>query len=266
MAKMTISKLLEKKKKGERITMLTAYDYTFARLVDEAAVDLILVGDSLGMVVLGHSTTLPVSMEDMVRHTQAVSRGTRNALVTADMPFLSFQVNEEEAVRNAGRLIQEGGAEAVKLEGGKSVAGVIRRIVAAGMPVMGHLGLTPQSIHLLGGYKVQGKTEQSAKILVEDARLLEQAGCFSIVLECVPAPVAGEITRSLGIPVIGIGAGSGCDGQVLVLYDCLGLTTDLNPRFVKQFANLKEEVSRGLREYVREVREGTFPSVEQSFS
>ncbi len=262
---MTVTKLLEKKKKGEPITMLTAYDYTFAKLVDEASIDVILVGDSLGMVILGYPSTLPVSMEDMIRHTQAVARGTTNAMVVADMPFLSYQVNEDEAVRNAGRFLQEAGAEGVKLEGGKSVAPIVKRMATAGIPVMGHLGLTPQSVHAFGGYKVQGRSEASARELLADAQALEAAGCFSIVLECVPANLGQEVSRALSIPTIGIGAGNQCDGQVLVLYDCLGLTTDLNPKFVKHFAHLREEVGKGLKQYIEEVKDRRFPSKDQSF-
>lgn len=265
MNKVTVPKLLEKKSSHEPITMITAYDYTFAKIADEAGIDVMLVGDSLGMVVLGHSTTLPVSMEDMIRHTQAVARGTQTALVVADMPFMSYQASEEDAVRNAGRLIRDGLAHAVKVEGGKSTCAAIRRIIAAGMPVMGHLGLTPQSIHVLGGYKVQGKSKDESARLLEDAEALQEAGCFSIVLECVPSSLASEISKRLTIPVIGIGAGPDCDGQVLVLYDCLGLTTDLKPKFVKRFANLREETSKAIHQYIHEVKKKIFPSAEQSF-
>lgn len=265
MNKITVPTLLEKKKKREPITMLTAYDATFAKLVDEAGIDVILVGDSLGMVVLGHSSTLPVSMEDMVRHTRAVARGCKNALLIADMPFLSYQVNEDEAVRNAGRLVQEGRAEGVKLEGGTEIVPAIRRIVSAGIPVMGHLGLTPQSVNAFGGYKVQGKSQDAARHILSDAKALEDAGCFSIVLECVPGSLGEEISKALSIPVIGIGAGPKCDGQVLVLYDCLGLTADIHPKFVKRFANLKEEASKAIRQYVDEVKSSAFPSQEHTY-
>jgi len=265
MEKMTVAKLREKKNRKERITMLTAYDYTFARMVDEAGADVVLVGDSLGMVVLGHSTTLPVTMEDMLRHTQAVCRGVSRGMVVADMPFLSYQASEEDALRNAGRFLKETGAEGVKLEGGRSIQNTVRRLVESGIPVMGHLGLTPQSVHAFGGYKVQGKTEEAARKLVEDARALQEAGCFSLVLECVPATLGKEITEALQIPTIGIGAGKYCDGQVLVLYDALGLSTDLHPKFVKRFAGLWDAGIEGLKRYMSEVKDGAFPSDEHSF-
>lgn len=264
MSKITIKTILEKKKKKEKITALTAYDYSFATLLDEAGVDIVLVGDSLGMVVLGYSTTLPVSMEDMIRHTRAVSKGVSTSLIVADMPFLSFQTGEEKGVENAGRLLQNG-AEAVKLEGGSSVEPLVRKLVNFGIPVMGHLGLTPQAIHAFGGYKIQGKSEEAAKLLLKEAKLLESAGCFSIVLECVPKNLAEEITESLQIPTIGIGAGEKCDGQILVLYDCLGLTPDFNPKFAKKFADLRELSLKGVRQYIQEVKSGEFPDDAHSF-
>jgi len=265
MTKISIPKLLEKKKNGEKLTVLTAYDYTFARILDEAGIDIILVGDSLGMVLLGYPTTLPVTMEDMIRHTQAVARGTQNALIVGDMPFNSYQASEPEAVRNAGRFLKEGGAQAVKLEGGSSVVETVKRLVSSGIPVMGHLGLTPQSINVFGGYKVQGKSEAAQEQLLRDAEDLQNAGCISVVLECVPASLGEEMSKRLSIPVIGIGAGPKCDGQVLVLHDCLGLTLDLNPKFVKHFAGLKEEAAKGVRGFIQEVKSGKYPDKEHSF-
>jgi len=264
MEKTTIATLKQKKEALEPIVMLTAYDYTFARMVDEAGVDVVLVGDSLGMPVLGYPTTLPVSMEDMIRHTQAVSRGVKKALLVSDMPFLSFQTSKEEAVRNAGILLKSG-AEAVKLEGGKVVAEIVKTLVGFGIPVMGHLGLTPQSVNLFGGYKVQGKTEHASELLLEEAKMLEEAGCFSIVLECIPAQLAKKISQALKIPTIGIGAGNGCDGQVLVIYDCLGLNPDFHPKFVKRFAHLWEEGLKGIQAYIQEVKARSFPDADHSF-
>lgn len=252
--------------KGEKrkICALTAYDYPSARILDEAGVDLILVGDSLANVVLGHETTLSATMGDMLRHTAAVARGANRALLVADMPFLSYQTSLEEAVRNAGRLLQSG-AKAVKLEGGKYFADTIRRIVAAGIPVMGHLGYTPQSVHAFGSRVVRGRTEEEAGRLAGDAKALQEAGCFSIVLECIPASLAQRITQSLEIPTIGIGAGPGCDGQVLVLHDILGLVFGPRLKHVKPYADLKGQMSQAVKSYLEEVREGSFPSKEHIF-
>ncbi len=244
---------------GQKITVLTAYDATTARLFDSAGIDVLLVGDSLGMVVLGYDTTLPVTMEDMLHHTRAVARGASRSLIVADMPFLSYQVSVEEAVRNAGRFIQEAGAEAVKVEGGRPVLAVVRRLVEIGIPVMGHLGLTPQSVHQLGGFRMQARSEEAARLLLEDAHALEDAGAFSIVLESIPDRVAEEVTSALTVPTIGIGAGPSCDGQVLVGPDILGLYDGDVPSFVKQYANLRETITSAAREYAREVREGEFP-------
>lgn len=262
MTKITRSSLLERKKQGVPITVLTAYDYTFAKLLAKMGVDILLVGDSVGMVVYGHRDTLPVTLAEMIQHTEAVRRGAGDSFVVTDMPFLSFQINEDEAVRNAGELLRHG-AEGVKIEG--AVISTIRRIVQAGIPVMGHLGLTPQAIHQLGGYKVQGKIEESAKKLIEDAKALEEAGCFSIVLECVPTKLAETITKTVTVPTIGIGAGNACDGQVLVLQDCLGLTTDIHPKFVKKFGNVREEAERAVGQFIEEVKNRTFPGPEQSY-
>ncbi|MGB9886075.1 MAG: 3-methyl-2-oxobutanoate hydroxymethyltransferase [Moorellales bacterium] len=263
--KPTVPQIIALKQQGKKITMLTAYDYTQAQLVEEAGVDLILVGDSLGMTMLGLASTVPVTMEEMLHHTKAVVRGAPNTFVIADLPFLSYQVSREEAIRNAGRLIKEGGADAVKLEGGGPMVAVARAIVEAGIPVQGHLGLTPQTAAQLGGYKVQGREERQARQIIEDARALEEAGCFSLVLECVPMELAAEITRSLSIPVIGIGAGPHCDGQVLVFHDVLGLFRRFVPKFVKQYAQLREPIVEAFRTYVREVQEGVFPDEEHSF-
>lgn len=254
--------LKEKKKRGEKIAVLTAYDATMARLLERAGIDVLLVGDSLGMVVLGYETTLPVTLDAMVHHTAAVSRGASRALVVADMPFLTFQISVTEAVRNAGRLIQEGGAAAVKIEGGAAVVDVAQRLVEIGIPVMGHLGLLPQSIHQLGGYRRQARLEQDAEQLVADARALELAGVFAIVLESIPAEVARETTAALSIPTIGIGAGPYCDGQVLVSYDAFGLFDGAVPPFVKQYANLGEDVVAAAKAYAQDVREGRFPAQE----
>jgi 3-methyl-2-oxobutanoate hydroxymethyltransferase len=259
MKKIRTTDLKTMKAEGRKITVLTAYDAAMARIFDNAGIDVLLVGDTLGMVVLGFDTTLPVSMEDMVRHTRAVTRGAGQALVVADMPFLSYQVSVPEAVRNAGRLLQEGGAAAVKIEGGRPALDVARRLVDIGIPVMGHLGLTPQSIHRLGGYRMQARTEEAAAALVEEARALEEAGVFAIVLESIPDQVAADVTAALTIPTIGIGAGPFCDGQVLVCHDILGLYDGYVPPFAKQYANLTETISTAVEEYAREVREGVFP-------
>ncbi len=252
--------LIEKKKRGEKIVMLTAYDFSMARVLDGAGIDIVLVGDSLGMVVLGHETTLPVTMDAMVHHTAAVSRGVRRALVIADMPFLSCQVSVADAIRNAGRLVRDGGAAAVKIEGGKPVLDVVGRLVGAGIPVMGHLGLTPQSVHRLGGYRRQATHEGDVSALVKEALTLEAAGAFAVLLESIPAEAAREVTSALNVPTIGIGAGPYCDGQVLVLYDMLGLSQDMVPPFVKKYADLGESIARAAMEYAADVRASRFPA------
>jgi len=264
--RITINQVKQMKQKGEKITMLTAYDYSTARIIDEVGIPLILVGDSLGMVVLGYESTIPVTMEEMLHHTKAVVRGTKQTMVIGDMPFMTYHISVSDALRNAARFIQEGGAQAVKLEGGVTVAEKVRNIVNCGIPVMGHIGLTPQSIHQLGGYKVQGKTEEAAARLLEDARVLEQAGVFAIVLETVPTPLATLITKSVSIPTIGIGAGIGCDGQVQVISDILGSFTDFVPKHAKQYAKLADIIRAAITEYDREVKAGSFPTEEQSFS
>lgn len=264
-ARVTVPKLRAMKQKGERITMLTAYDATFARMFDDAEIDVLLVGDSLGMVIQGLDSTLPVTVDEIIYHTRAVARGARHSLIVGDMPFMSYQVTPEEAVRNAGRLLAEGGAQAVKLEGGASVAPAIRRMVDAGIPVMGHLGLTPQSVHAMGGFRVQGKSEEAAARLLEDARAVQDAGAFALVLEGIPSDVAGQVTSALDIPTIGIGAGPLCDGQVLVCYDLLGLTPDLRPKFVKRYAEMFSEGVEAARRYAEEVRSGAFPEAQYTF-
>lgn len=262
--KMTTAAFRLKKARGEPITMLTAYDYPTALAEDQAGVDSILVGDSLGMVVLGYPNTLPVTMEDMLHHSKAVARGAQFALLIGDMPFMSYQVSAQEAVRNAGRFLQEAGMDAVKLEGGRERLEAIRLIVGAGIPVMGHLGLTPQSVNQLGGFRPQGKTALAAKRLLEDAQLLEEAGCFSLVLESVPARLAQLISGRLSIPTIGIGAGVGCDGQVLVTHDLLGLFQRFTPKFVRKYADLHGEMQRAFAEYIGEVHNRSFPGPEHS--
>ena len=262
--KITTSVIREKKIKGEKITVLTAYDYATAIVLDESGVDIILVGDSLGNVVLGYDNTLPVTMEDMLHHTKAVTRGAKRALVIADMPFLSYQVSTEDALRNAGKFLKEAGAQGVKLEGGREIADLIRKITTIGIPVMAHLGLTPQSVHQLGGYKIQGKDDATAKKLMEDARIIEEAGAFSVVLECVPAALAGKISQSITIPTIGIGAGVDCDGQVLVINDMLGMFERFTPKFVKKYCNLNAQMKEGVKKYIDEVKSGAFPDEEHS--
>jgi len=265
MKRVSIHNLKAMKKRGEKIAMLTAYDYPTARILDEAGVPIILVGDSLGMVVLGYDSTLPVTMADMIHHTKAVVRGSQRAHVVADMPFMSYQAGPEDALRNAGRLMQEAGAQSVKLEGGKTVAETVRRLVEAGIPVMGHIGLTPQSLHQFGGYKVQGKTPAAAVKLLNDAQALEEAGAYAIVLETIPAALAELITERVSIPTIGIGAGPHCDGQVQVLHDMLGLYPEFVPKHAKQYAQLAEDAGRAVREYMAEVAEGQFPTEKESF-
>lgn len=263
--KNTTTSLIAQKQSGDKITMLTAYDYSTAKLIDESGINCILVGDSLGMVMLGYDSTLPVTMDDMLHHTKAVARGAKNSMVIADMPFMSYQTSVYDAVKNAGRLIQEGGAASVKLEGGAAVCDRIEAIVKASIPVVAHLGLTPQSINAFGGFKVQGKDEQRAKELIEDAKKIEAAGAFMVVLECVPAKLAEIISREISIPTIGIGAGAGCDGQVLVYQDMLGLFSDFTPKFVKKFANIGDAMKAAFKDYINEVKNGTFPSEEHSF-
>ena len=262
--KVTTRSFREKKERGEPITMLTAYDYPTALAEDQAGVDSILVGDSLAMVVLGYDNTLPVTMEEMLHHCRAVSRGAKMALLVGDMPFMSYQVSAEEAVRNAGRFLQQGNMDAVKLEGGRERADAIRMITGAGIPVMGHLGLTPQSVHQLGGFRAQGKTAIAAKRLLEDALLLEEAGCFSIVLESVPARLAELVSQRVHIPTIGIGAGVGCDGQVLVTHDLLGLFDRFTPKFVRKYANFHAEMQRAFSEYIEDVQTKAFPAAEHT--
>jgi 3-methyl-2-oxobutanoate hydroxymethyltransferase len=246
-------------KQGEKLTMIAVYDATMAALFDQAGVDMLLVGDSLGMTILGHSSTVTVTLDHMLHHTRAVARGTKRALVVADMPFLTHRISDTETVRSAGILLQEGGAAAVKLEGGHSILGSVSRLVEAGIPVMGHLGLTPQSVHQLGGFRTQAKDPDAARQLLQDAQDLEQAGAFAIVLECIPSDLAAGVTAAIGIPTIGIGAGPHCDGQVLVSYDMLGLFEN-PPPFAKQYAKLRGEISRAASEFVREVKSGEFPA------
>jgi 3-methyl-2-oxobutanoate hydroxymethyltransferase len=263
--KVTVPEIGKMKQRGEKITSLTAYDYSFARILDAAGVDILLVGDSLGSVIQGQKSTLPVTVEEMIYHTKAVMRGTQRALIVADMPFLSFQVSIEEAKRNAGRFLQEGGAEAVKIEGGVAMLETIKALVQIGIPVMGHIGLTPQSIHRFGGYKVQGKDKEQRDALLGDALAVEDAGAFSVVLEGMPVDLAQQITRRLAIPTIGIGAGLHCDGQVLVVHDMLGLFDMYTPKFVKKYADLKGIMSEAVKTFITEVREGKFPGAEHSF-
>ncbi|MGM0416488.1 MAG: 3-methyl-2-oxobutanoate hydroxymethyltransferase [Thermodesulfobacteriota bacterium] len=250
---------------GTKITVLTAYDYPFARIMDEAGIDMILVGDSLGSTVAGYDTTLPVTMEEMLYHTRYVVRGSSSALVITDMPFMSYQADVRDACINAGRLIKEGGAHAVKIEGGENIAETIAAIVNMDVPVVGHIGLTPQSIHRMGGFKVQGRKDEQARQLLADARAVEQAGAFALTLEGIPAPLAKEITESIGIPTIGIGAGADCSGQVLVIHDILGLCEKYSPKFVKRYADVTEIIRTSVDSYIREVREGTFPGEEHCF-
>jgi 3-methyl-2-oxobutanoate hydroxymethyltransferase len=253
------------KKQGKKITMLTAYDYPVALLEDRAGIDIILVGDSLAMTVLGHENTLPVTMEEMIHHTKAVVRGAKHCLIIGDMPFMSYNTSEREAILNAGRLMKEAGADAVKLEGGVSVKDTVKAIVKAGIPVMAHIGLTPQTISMLGGFKVQGKDAQAAQKIIDDALSLEDAGAFSVVLEAVPAPIAKMVTDRLTIPTIGIGAGVHCDGQVLVVHDMLGLFDRFTPKFAKRYVNLSEQILKAFEAYIEEVMKGTFPTDQHSF-
>lgn len=254
------------KQKNERLTMLTAYDYSTAKLIDASGIDSVLVGDSLGMVMLGYEDTLSVTMEDMIHHTKAVARGVKDALVVSDLPFMSYQTSVYDAVSNAGRLIKEGRAQAVKLEGGIEVCPQIKAIVEASIPVMAHLGLTPQSVNAFGGFKVQGKDEEAARSLIEQAKAVEAAGAFAVVLECIPAKLADLITKSISIPTIGIGAGNGCDGQVLVYQDMLGLYSDFTPKFVKRYAEIGPQMQTAIEGYISEVKSGAFPAAEHTFA
>ncbi len=264
-AKITAPAIVEMKRRGERITVVTAYDFPTARLADQAGVEVLLVGDSVGTVLLGYDSTLPVTMDDMLHHTKAVSRAKPSALVVGDMPFMSYQVSEEQAVANAGRLVQEAGANAIKLEGGERVAGAVRHIVRAGIPVMGHLGLTPQSVLAFGGYKVQARSEADQERLLREAQALEAAGCFAIVLEGIPAALGARVTRELQIPTIGIGAGVGCDGQVLVSHDMLGLYQGRTARFVRRYAELGDAMRDAYARYVADVKAKRFPGDEESY-
>jgi len=264
--RVTIIDIKEMKQKKEKIPMLTAYDYTTAKMVDEAGVPLILVGDSLGMVMLGYESTIPVTMEEMIHHTKAVVRGTKKALIIGDMPFMTYHISISDALHNATRFIQEGGAQAVKLEGGEVVSEKVKRLVECGIPVMGHIGLTPQSIHQLGGFKVQGKVVEEAKKLLNDAHILEEAGAFAIVMECTPAPLSKLITQKLAIPTIGIGAGPDCDGQVQVVSDILGLYTEFVPKHAKQYARLAGEIKNAVSSYISEVKSLSFPTMEHSYT
>ncbi len=261
----TILDIKKMKAQGEKITMLTAYDYGMAAILDESGIDILLIGDSLGNVVLGYESTLPVTMDDMVRHTQAVARGAIKAMIVADMPFLSYQTSAQTALENAGRLLKEGNAQAVKLEGGREHAEIVHKMTYAGIPVMAHLGLTPQSVNQLGGYKVQGKKEDAAEMMMQDAKILEEAGAFSVVLECVPEKLAADITAALSIPTIGIGAGVHCDGQVLVVNDMLGMNDRMTPKFVKKYAQLNVDIKNAVKNYIKDVKASTFPDAEHSF-
>ena len=264
--RITVRDLLEMKQRGEKIVALTAYDYTFGRIVDESGCDIILVGDSVGQIIAGHDSTLPVTLEDMIYHGRAVRRAVKRALVVVDMPFMSSQVSPEETLRNAGRILKETGAEAVKMEGGdEEAARHVHTLVRAGIPVMGHIGLTPQSVNVLGGYRVQGRVTADADRMREDARRLEDAGAFSIVLELVPGHLAGDISKALSIPTIGIGAGADVDGQVLVLYDMLGLNETFTPKFLRVFASVGTDSRKGIAEYADAVRNGTFPTAAHTF-
>lgn len=263
--KTTVATLKKKKLAGEKVTMLTAYDYSTAKLMDNAGIEMLLVGDSLGNVILGYENTLSVTMEDMIHHTSAVARGAENAMVVADMPFMSYQTSVYDAVVNAGRLIKEGHAHAVKLEGGKSVCPQIRAITEASIPVVAHIGLTPQSVNAFGGFKVQGKDAENAERLIEEAKAVQEAGAFAVVMECVPAKLAEYITSQVSITTIGIGAGAGCDGQVLVYQDMLGMFPDYKPKFVKKFADVGSIMTQAFSDYIKEVKDGTFPAEEHTF-
>jgi 3-methyl-2-oxobutanoate hydroxymethyltransferase len=264
MPRISTARLRKQAQDGEKIVMVTCYDATFARLVEAAGVDAILVGDSLGMVIQGHETTVPVTLDEVIYHCRAVARGCSRPHLVGDLPFGTYQTGPEEALRSSARLLKEGAVQAVKLEGGEQVAESVARMTAAGIPVMGHLGLTPQSVHQFGGYKIQGRTLSAAERLLHDAKVLEQAGCYSVVLEGIPAPLAEQVSAALEIPTIGIGAGPGCDGQVLVLYDLLGMDERFNPKFLKKFDNLSERITDAVGRYAREVRTADFPSAQYS--
>lgn len=264
-ARVTTQTVVDMKRDGEKISMLTAYDFTMARIVDQAGIDVILVGDSASNVMAGHETTVPMTLEHMIYHASSVVRGVQKALVIADLPFMSFQVTAREALNSAGRMMKEAGAHAVKLEGGASIADTVKRIVDAGIPVMGHLGLTPQSIYKFGTYKVRAKEQQEADELVRDAKLLEEAGAFGVVLEKIPSELAKRVTESISVPTIGIGAGPHCDGQVLVLHDMLGLNKDFNPRFLRRYADLDMEMTRAVQQYVKDVKSVDFPNDNEQY-
>ena len=266
MAKVTVSQLTEMKERGEKIPMITAYDYTTGILADAAEIPVVLVGDSLGMVVMGYDSTIPVTLDDIIRHTRMVARGNKSSLIVADLPFMTYQVEPAEALRNAAKLLQEGGAHTVKLEGGENVASTVRRIVDCDIPVMGHIGVTPQSVNAFGGYRVRGRTMEQARQILRDAVALEEAGAYAVVLELVPSPLAQLITKRLKIPTIGIGAGAGCDGQVQVLHDMLGLFTDFVPRHARQYASLGPVIKEAFVQYSSEVRDGSFPTAKESFT
>jgi 3-methyl-2-oxobutanoate hydroxymethyltransferase len=261
----TVKDILQKKREKKKITALTAYDYPFAKILDEADIDIILVGDSLGNVILGYDNTLPVSMDEMIHHAKAVGKAVKNALLIGDMPFMSYQVSQKRCMENAGRFIKEAGVKAVKLEGGKSVAEKIEALIDVGIPVMGHIGLTPQSIHKFGGYKVQGKDKTSAEQILEDAEAIEKTGAFSIVLEGIPYTLAKKITEALSIPTIGIGAGPHCDGQVLVTHDLLGMSGEFKPKFVRRYAETGKDILKAVTEYKDDVQQGSFPTIEESY-
>ncbi|MDI6892814.1 MAG: 3-methyl-2-oxobutanoate hydroxymethyltransferase [Actinomycetota bacterium] len=263
--RVTVNTLVEMKQNGDKITMLTAYDYITSGLLDELGIDIILVGDSLGMVVLGYETTLPVTMEEMLHHTRAVARAAKRSMVVGDMPFMSYQISPEEALYNAGRFLKEADAQAIKLEGGEEICPMISKMVEVGIPVMGHLGVTPQSVHQMGGYGVQGREEEAAKKMIADAKALEEAGAFSIVLEKIPSELAKKITEAVTVPTIGIGAGSHCDGQVLVTQDLLGMFEKFVPKFVKQYAKLSNDIRSAISSYIKEVKAGEFPGEEHCF-
>ena len=266
MAKITVRHIAEMKERGEKIPMITAYDYTTAALADAAEIPVVLVGDSLGMVVLGYESTIPVTLDDIIHHTRMVARGNKNSLIVADLPFMTYHIDPAEALRNAARLLQDGGAHTVKLEGGENIAATVRRIVNCDIPVMGHIGVTPQSVNAFGGYRVRGRTVEQARQIVRDALALEEAGAYAVVLELVPAPLSRFISEKLTIPTIGIGAGPGCDGQVQVLHDMLGLFTDFVPRHAKRYANLGQAMKDAFCQYSQEVRDGSFPTARESFS
>lgn len=263
--RITTMTIIEMKKKKEKISALTAYDFTMAKLLDLAGMDIILVGDSAGNVFSGYDTTVPVTMEQMIYHAQAVVRACERALVVVDLPFLSYQINPEEALRNAGRLMKETGAHAVKLEGGRSVVAAVKKIISAGIPVMGHLGLTPQSIYKFGTYQVRAREEQEATELIEDAVMLEEAGCFAVVLEKIPSDVAKKVTEKISVPTIGIGAGADTDGQILVTYDMLGMFNEFRPRFVRRYVELGDQISSAVKSYISDVKDGGFPSEKESY-